>query len=269
MKKDTSHKDANYMLLVHQAREYKIVFSNNLIQEGILPELTVFEYRVFLYIVSRIKPLTPGMPITDSVLENSLEIIFLCDVLGIAADGHNYQLIKKAVKSLRDKSRWVPRNNEETTVSILSKCTISKGSGTIRYRIDEDIVPYLYGLCENTTRASLVNLLRMSRASSYTLYLLCRSYVGMRIYTVSYAQLRRLLHVADTAYTKFSQFERCVLSVAIDDINKYSDITVQYTTSRIGRSTSSINFVLHTKKQLDTYKVYCDTSEYLDNRIKK
>lgn len=263
-----NNKDSSYMLLVHKARDYRIVMSNNLIQTGILPELTVFEYRVFMYIVSCIKPVAPNIPV-QSTLENSFEISFLCDVLGIAPDGRNYSRIKKAVKSLRDKSEWVANSDKETTISILSKCTICKGSGTVSYRFDEDIVPYLFGLCENTTRASLINILRMSRSSSYTLYLLCRSYTYIHSYTIQYTQLRRLLHIAEEEYAKFSKFDKYVLSVAVDDINEYSDITVSYSVTRSGRSAMSINFIVKEKSKTATGRLYYAISDYLDNKCLK
>ena len=44
------------IIRIHKAREYRAVVSNKLIQDALLPQLTSLEYRVFLYILSLVKP---------------------------------------------------------------------------------------------------------------------------------------------------------------------------------------------------------------------
>ena len=251
------------IIRIHKAREYRAVVSNKLIQDALLPQLTSLEYRVFLYILSLVKPPKDASDI--QAVEYNFNIGELCDVLGLcSASGKNYNSIRKAAKNLRDKSFWLDKGNENyVTVSILAKVWASRASGNIRVKFDEDITPYILNLIENTTRITLIYTLRMSSSYSFGLYLLCRSYAGIYNFSIDYASLRKKLGCS-TKYPYFCDFEKRVLNPAMNDINTYSDIIITCSAHRDGYSVSSLNFSIKEKKSLEKYQTAAANSTALD-----
>lgn len=254
---------------IHKTREYRAVISNKLIQEGLLPQLTALEYKVFLYIVSLIKR---PRNVTDIQSEEySFNIGELCNILGLhAVSGKNYSDIRRATKKLRDKSFWLHAgNNNYVTVSILSKVKENRNSGTMRVRFDEDICPFVINVLENTTRITLVYVLRMSSAYSFQLYLICRSYAGVHTLNIDYTQLKEKMGCT-SKYSEFFNFKARVLIPALQDINSYSDLSVTYAEHREGNSVTSLTFNIKEKKRLECYAVSVSNTEVLDaNMVNK
>lgn len=256
--------DSETKLNVHKARSYRIVVSNDLIQDGTFPELTPMEFKVFFFMLSLIKP---QQVISDAQpLEYMFEVSFLCDVLGICSySGKNYKRIKQAVKNLRDKSVWMDvGESKQVSVSILNKVWVNNSSGRIRFRFDEDMAPYIFSLSNCTTRTELNYILSMNSSYSFLFYLICRSYARIKTITFSYAELRKKLMVHDGMYSRFTDFEKRVLSVAVREINRYSDINVEYRVVRRGYSAEAVIFTFSEKMELEKYAIMIDSNKKLD-----
>lgn len=236
------------------------MISNRLIQDGILPKLDILEYRILLYMISLIKPgqaAQAGEPV-----EYTFEVGYLCDVLGIcSASGRNYSRIKSAMKSLRDKSVWFCKDGVEETVSILSKVWICRGSGLIKYTFDDTIAPYLFDICENTTRSELYSILRMKSVYAYPIYLLCRSYAGIGGHSYSYEELRRHLRIGNDELSRFFDFEKYVLKKAIEEINRYTDLQISYS---VDSRSHAIALHVREKSRDSKLEIFRETDYLLD-----
>lgn len=90
--------EKNDSLEIIQARDYKVVKGNEIIQKARY-SLGLAEIKAFSFIVSKIKP-------TDQVFcEYTFSINEYCKVLGINTNnGKNIQTVKKSLKALVDKS---------------------------------------------------------------------------------------------------------------------------------------------------------------------
>lgn len=256
------------IISIHKAREYRAVVSNTLIQDTLLPQLTALEFKIFLYILSLIKP--PKNAADIQATEYDFNVGELCNILGLyAASGKNYALIRNATKKLRDKSFWLDKGNENyVTVSILSKVWDRKASGNIKVRFDDDIFPYIYNILEHTTRITLIYVLRMSSSYSFSLYLLCRSYAGVYSFSISYTDIRKKLGCTNK-YSEFRYFNKRVLTPALTEINTYSDLVVSCSVERNGHSVSALVFNIKEKKSIEKYQTASDNSNALDSYFNK
>lgn len=64
------------------------------------------------------------------------------------------------------------------------------------------------------------------------------------------ADLRSRLQIADTKFKNFSDFERFVLSPALEEINSYASFAVKFTAQRKGMKVTHIQFEMKSKKNI-------------------
>lgn len=224
------------LALVEQ-REYKIVKANEIIQRARI-DLGIQELKTFAFILSKVKPTDQhGQWYTFSVQE-------YCKVCEIDSDnGKNYQNVKKALKTLRDKSFWLTdENGRETTVGWLDKVQINKGSGKVKVRFDEDIEKYIIGWFEKYTQYSLCQVLPMQSQYSFLLFELLKSYANLKKYTFDIDDLKS--KIGGVNYLNFKDFRRNVLEKATKEINLYTDLEISWEPVTKGRKVIQITFYI-------------------------
>ncbi len=203
--------------------------------------LTTLEQKFFLYVISKIKPNEKELnTITISIAE-------FCRVVGQEPTaGDNYKRVKNAITKLKRRSLWLydKETNRDITVDYIQKAIISRGSGIVEIRLDEDLRPYLLNLSRNFTLFSLRNVLAMKSRYSISLYQILKSqYFKGPEYTVSIADLKANLDAA--SYTDFKDFKKRVLIPALTEINEYSDLKVSVEYIKKNRAYDKILFTLH------------------------
>lgn len=241
-------------------RSYKVVKSNEIIQKARY-ELNVLELKTLSYIFSMIKP-------NDTI--NRIYVFSIndyCKVCGIDnTNGKNYIAIKQTLKGLRDKSFFLIKpGGIETTVGWIDKVWISKGSGNIRVRLDEDMAQYLIGLLDNYTQYELLSTLAMKSKYSFRIYELLKSYAFTKKHTFNIDELKKTL-IAEH-YQNYKDFRKKVLEVAEKEINEYTDLQISYEPIYKGRKVIQVNFEI---KQKDTWGKYLSdkrATEQLDGQV--
>lgn len=229
---------------IAKQREYKVVKANEIIQKARY-DLTITELKALAFILSKIKP-------NDTELqEYTFSIKDYCQVCGIDfTSGKHYENTKKNLKSLRDKSFWImDENGNETTVSWLGKVRISRGSGKITAKLDEDMQKYVIGLFANYTQYELLSTLPMKSAYSFRIYELLKSYAFTKKHTFDIDELKTTLMA--TNYVNFKDFRKKVLEVAINEINLYTDLEVSWEPITKGKKVMQVKFII---KQLDSWQ---------------
>lgn len=233
-------------LEIIQARNYKVVKGNDIIQKARY-DLGLAEIKAFSFVLSKIKP-------TDAAFsEYTFTINEYCKVLGIKTNnGKNIQNVKKSLKNLVDKSFFLTlEDGTETTISWLNKVWIDKGSGKIRVRLDDDLQKYVTGLYTNYTQYELLCTLPMRSTYSIRIYELLKSYAFTKKHTFNLEQLKKTLGCEH--YTRFPDFRRKVLEVAVKEINTYTDLEISWQPVTKGKKVIEIAFSI---KQRDTLGMY-------------
>lgn len=235
-------------------RDYQVVKSNEIIQRARY-DLTITELKTFAFILSKIKP-------NDK--ENQEYVISIkdfCLVCGIDhTNGGNYQHVKKALKSLRDKSFWLAdKDGKETLVGWLAKARIDKRSGKVTVRLDEDIQKHVLGLYNNYTQYSLLYTLPMKSSYSFRIYEHLKSHAFKKVYTFDLDDLKQKIGAA--VYTNFKDFRKKVLEVAVEEINEYTDLEVSWEPITKGKKVIQLKFEI---KQRDSWGQFVNISK--DNK---
>ena len=228
-----------------EVRSYMVVKSNDLIQRSRFT-LSVQEQKIVLFLISKIKP-------GDSEFhEYEFDIVDFCKVCGIYSDGgQNYENVKAAVKSLADKSIWIPVDDKkEVLVRWINKAAAYKGSGKITIRLDDDLRPYLLQLKARFTQYELLYVLAMKSQYSFRLYELLRSYeYTHKPIEVDIDALKK--SIMAEKYERYADFKRYVIDIAIREINALSDLKVEYAPKKQGRRFAALVFTIELKKDLD------------------
>jgi len=227
-----------------ELRGHTIVKSNDLIQKSRF-QLSLQEQKIILFLISRIKPTD------DDFIYQDFSTSEFCKICGVDSDnGKNYKNVKDTIKALADKSLWLMLDNgTETLVRWINKAWISKKSGIIKVRLDDDMKPYLLQLQSRFTQYELLYTLAMRSQYSIRLYELLKSYeYTKKPIRFEIEELKRLLSAGN--YTRYPDFKRFVIDIAMREINDLSDLTFTYEIIKTGRKFGKIEFFVKLKEDV-------------------
>lgn len=231
-------REYNAALEIIEQRDYKVVKANEIIQRARI-DLGIMELKTFAFILSKVKPTDKqGQSYVFTVQE-------YCRVCGIdETSGKNYANVKKALKTLRDKSFWlIDENGKETTVGWLGKAQIDPRSGKATVKLDEDLQKYVVGWFEQYTQYSLCQVLPMQSQYSFLLFELLKSYSNLKQYTFDIDDLKS--KIGGTHYSNFKDFRKNVLEKATKEINIYTDLEISWEPINKGRKVIQIKFYIN------------------------
>ena len=248
---------------IDKSRNQKVVKHNDLVQKSRYL-LSIHEQKTIAFLVSLIKPSD------KSNLEYEFEIIDFCRICGVDVDqGRNYEKTRKTLFNLANKGLEVKLdNNAYTRVSWISKYWCYANDGTVKIRFDEDLAPYLFNLKENTTRYELLNILPMQSKYSIRLYELCRSWAGIKNKTYTLEELRELLGIPLNILGRYNDFKRKVLTIAMTEINEFTDLAISFEEFKKGNKVVKINIHIDVKTPLDNMITKIDSSYSLNKKEK-
>ena len=159
-------------------------------------------------------------------------------------------------------------NGTETTVSWLSKVTISKQSGIVKVKFDDDMKPYLLQLSKNFTSFEIIYTLAMKSQYSIRLYELLKSYQWMGKISFDIGNLKELLEAEN--YINFKDFRKKVLEIALREISTFSDIKITYELKKEGKKFTQITFFIDQKSELsEIYLTHKNIYSIIDPSIPK
>lgn len=222
---------------ISKSRFQTVVKANSLIQKSRY-SLSLQEQRLVQYMISKITPDTTRFE------EVCIDIKDVCLLLNIDPDsGGNYEYIKRTLKRIRDRSVWIELpDRTEMTFSWFSTVILKKHSGRAILCFDKASAPFLLQLKSHFTQYNLFYTLAMKSVYSIRLYELLKSYQNLGEAEFSVDDLRNRLDATNKAYNSFGRFREKVLNVALDEIERLSDLKVEMETIRSGRFITRIKF---------------------------
>jgi plasmid replication initiation protein len=241
---------------IEQAREYKIVKDNKLIQNVTKRkyELSVLEQKVLGFILSMIKP--PENITSQPLYQYEFDIRTFCKVCGIDFNsGTNYRNVKAALKKLADNSFWMEEDDDELLFQWITTPRIKKKSGKVTIKISDDVMPYLYKLQERFTTYELYQILALKGSYSIALYELCKSYAFRKKIVLSIDDVKKYLSIEDK-YKEYKAFRRKIIEPAVKEINEFTDLDVSWQPIKKGRFYVAIDFHISAKKRREGYEAY-------------
>lgn len=229
---------------MEEERKQIIKKSNSMIQKS-KGKLSLQEQKIILYTISKIKK-------TDDVFEEyEFDLKNFCRVCGIEEHGQNYQNLKESIENLSNKSFWIQQGNEKILCHWVNKAWINEQETTIRIRLDDTLKPYLLQLKSNFTIYELENVLCMKSKYSVRLYEILKSYLNLKEYEIDIKELKELLGIEKKQYSVYKDFRVRVIDKAIEEINRYTDININYKAIRKNRKIERLYFSIDKKNNGD------------------
>lgn len=243
-------------------RELSVYKSDEMIQKGRY-NLSVQEQRTILYAISKIKP-------EDTYLtEYTFDINEFYRIIGW--EKQSYTEFKAMLKGLSDKSWWaeIDDNGTESVLRWFSTVKSNKRSGKVTVKFHEDMMPFLLQLTESDSFYTFYNLkyiLPMSSKHSPRLYEILKSYQKNNMqWFFDIDELKKKLCCEN--YKNFKDFRLRVLEPAVEEINKFTDICIDYDIKKDGRRVSKIVFYFDNKTKDEMFDVNEAIEIELDGQI--
>lgn len=165
-----------------------------------------------------------------------------------------YRQLQLAAKSLRQRTLLIEGIDDATG----NPATIETGwvsyimyvpkSGLIRIRFSEIIVPCISRLEKQFTSFRLSAIVGLSSAYAIRLYELLKQHekIGKRYFDI--LTLREFVEANEAAYDRIDNLKSRVIDKAVEQINQYSDLVIEYSTEKSGRNVKGFTFLITTKK---------------------
>lgn len=165
---------------------------------------------------------------------------------------NNYSELKRAADQLMNSTLTVKDSPDGKPLSkylkmnLVSSCQYEDGAGTVGLRFTEEVIPYISSLKTRFTKYQAQYVMPMRSGYGIRLYELCLQWLGNeREFSVE--NFREIFCLTDK-YPAIAELKRNVVEPAIRDINKFSDITVEFGQRKKGRKISHFQFKIAKKR---------------------
>ncbi len=217
-----------------------IVQSNKLVESRYT--LSVGEQRLVFAVASMIHP--------DDVdfYPYEIKIRDLASILNIDLN-NAYRDADKITDQLMQRVIVIPEDDGPLKVGWVSSCKYNNKKGSISFRFDPSLKPYLLQLRRDFTQAKLTILAQFQSIYSIRIYQLLKQYrkIGYREFRVD--DLKEILGIDKGKYSQFKQFRAWVLNQAKKEFEKKDDsgfhrcdLSFKLETIREGRKITRVRF---------------------------
>lgn len=202
----------------------QVVKSNKMIES--MYHLSAVEQKLILSLCSKIKN-------TDNVFNCfDLSVNEFANFMNI--DNKDYELnrtLKKKCEELAAKTltinKGTAKNPKLYIFNWFHHIQYEPGKGMISMQFHESLEPYLLNLQEKYTKYRLGYVMNFKYEHSFRIYELMKEYERIGERTLPLDELKNMLFTQkDNSYQKYSHFKARVINKALEEINKFSDLTV-------------------------------------------
>lgn len=210
-------------------------------------EMSACELDLFFYLLSQIRP----SGLADG---NNRYWLHIKNMETLTGRQWNYQQVKEATAVMGSRMYEYHRSNGNLLqIWLFASCEYLKGKGIVEVELSEKMLPHLIELKENFTSYRLLAALNMKSKYAKRIYMICSRWKDKGIKRISIDQLKVMLHLKDRSgnkpeqYKQIDQFRQKVLEPAKKEINTYSELSIDYTLIKKGRSFEEISFLIEYK----------------------
>ncbi|WP_298974694.1 replication initiation protein RepM [uncultured Psychrobacter sp.] len=223
-----------------------VVKDNSLINASY--SLGLVEQRIMLLAIVEARETGQGID-TDTFLEVHAQ--HYADRFDIDVN-NAYSMLSEATQTLfnrqvtytvHDEKRNKP---EKRVVRWVSGISYVEGAGVVKLRFAPEVVPLITRLEKNFTSYELGQVKNLNSYAT-RLYEILVSWRSVGKVTISLEELRNNLGLIDE-YSRLEAFKRRVLDLALNQINKHTDITAQYEQHKEGRVVTGFTFRFKIKR---------------------
>ena len=202
------------------------------------------ESRLFAFAVSLLdRNLVPSL---DKNLDIEIPVLAFAQAFNLD-NSQAYSEIEALAEKIEAKRIWLAPNETLTgnriKTRLLTEQEYIDGEGRIIIQFNRHLVPHLLGLKDKFTQYRIQDVYQFTRASSWRVYELLRQYksIGRREF-----ELEEFKRATSTTgrYPRITDLRARVIDPAVVEINKTSDITVEYGQVRCGKRIAGLVFII-------------------------
>lgn len=137
-------------------------------------------------------------------------------------------------------------------IGWISSAEYVEKKGYVKICFDPKLRPYLLQIKGSYTQFTLLNILKLRSVYAVRIYELLKQYEGfLKERKFHLEALRKMLGINDNEYKLYGDFKRYVLEKAKNEINKTTDLYIDYRIIKIGRKVEAVVFLINpsTNKQ--------------------
>ena len=167
---------------------------------------------------------------------------------------------------------WVKTEKGYKTISPFDYVEYFDAGGRIEIKIGDAARPYFFDLKDKFTALQLRSLLTCSSKHAKRIYAMCCQWRKKGKFTISISTLKERLFLKDPKnkfpeqFEKINSFKLYVLDIAKEQINKNSDIEIDYKFIKTGRAFTDIEFTIKSKGAIQPeidFKMPIDAQKYI------
>jgi plasmid replication initiation protein len=225
-----------------------VVKSNRLIEASY--RLGLNEQRIILYSICRCreeqKGLFPDLPVTITADAFARQFPSV-------GRGNVYHQLKEAMDALYERSVTVhdidpvSGNTRVKKTRWISEGAYVDGAGNVQVIFTPEVIKYITRLEAEFTSYQLEKVGNMTSSYAVRIYEMVSQYRDVGHRTFNLAWLRETLGVEPGEYKLTADFKKWVIEIAVDQINKHSDLTVSYKSIKTGRAITDFAFKIKAK----------------------
>ncbi|MCI5209380.1 MAG: RepB family plasmid replication initiator protein, partial [Candidatus Electrothrix sp. ATG2] len=191
------NKEEREMIRKKPGKSYIAVQSNRLVEASYT--LTVVEQKIILAMVSMIHPDDADFFSYEMKLKD------LAELLNINIK-YAYHEIDNITRCLRKRELHIPEENGWLNTGWVSSCRYNGKTGTVSFRFDPELKPYLLRLKSEFTKYRISLVVQFKSIYSIRIYQLLKQYksIGYREFKVD--ELKEILGIKQNEYREFKRF---------------------------------------------------------------
>lgn len=202
-------------------------------------EYSELQLDILLYLLSMLKKDKP-----DEVYE-----IVIKDLSAITGKEYKYGYLRKATEEMGSRMFEVSTPKRLEQLWMFQRVAYILGEGRIEIEFANPIKPYLFDLKDNFTSFQLYAALRLGSKYAKRIYALCSQWKDKgQTPTFTIDEFKKMLSLLDDKgneqYKPFSMFRKFVLDESVKQVNKHTDIEIDYTLHKRGRSFDKVGFTI-------------------------
>ena len=209
--------------------------------------LSLQEQRLIAFMCAEIKPEDKNFKTYRFVVKDFAEL------LGLPKDRY-YTELKKVTRGLLSRTLTIKKEKSILQINWLSSAEYFEKEGYVELCFDPKLKPYLLQLKECFTQYQLGEILKLRSKYAFRLYELCKKNELLGKYKYEIEQLRELLGVKKGELKQWIHLKQRCLEPAIKEINKKTDLKVNYSTEKLGRRIKWIIFNIKKKENKENIK---------------
>ncbi|MCI5168391.1 MAG: RepB family plasmid replication initiator protein [Candidatus Electrothrix sp. GM3_4] len=174
----------------------------------------------------------------------------LADFLNINVK-YAYHEIDNITRCLRKRELHIPEKNGWINTVWVSSCRYNGAKGTVSFRFDPELKPYLVQLKKEFTKYRIALVVQFKSIHSIRIYQLLKQYKGIGYRKFRVDKLKEILGIKQNEYREFKRFRGRVLNQAKKEFEKKDekgnfkcDLTFELETIREERKITRLKFVI-------------------------